>query len=231
MRATLSKGVAATVAFGMSFATAGAQTLYLGYTKGGPPTDIASSTTGVVSGMGPDFVAVGTDLTGLKFDSTALSITFFNSGPVTEAVVLSETGLSFGTPEKVQFVSDFTENALKAGFSVTESTYFNSDNMKYGTEDLLASTAFTSANTPSGTGPFMTPETITAPYSLTQVYFVVAPSGDTFQSTINLATVPLGPASFAPEPSTWAMMMLGFAGLGYAAVRRGRKVAVASEIA
>jgi len=24
----------------------------------------------------------------------------------------------------------------------------------------------------------------------------------------------------APEPSTWAMMLLGFAGLGYAAVRR-----------
>jgi hypothetical protein len=24
----------------------------------------------------------------------------------------------------------------------------------------------------------------------------------------------------APEPSTWAMMLLGFAGLGYAAIRR-----------
>ena len=231
MRATLSKGVAATVAFGMSFATAGAQTLYLGYTKGGPPTTIASSTSGVVAGMGPDFIAVGSDILGLKFDSTALSLTFFNTGPVTEAIVLSETGLSFGTPEKVQFISNFTENALKAGFSVTQSTYFNADNAKYGTEDLLASTTFTSANTPSGTGPFTMPETITTPYSLTQVYFVVAPSADTFQSTIDLVTNPLGPATFAPEPSTWAMMMLGFAGLGYAAVRRGRRVAVASEIA
>ena len=26
-----------------------------------------------------------------------------------------------------------------------------------------------------------------------------------------------------PEPSTWAMMLLGFAGLGYAAWRGGRK--------
>jgi hypothetical protein len=26
-----------------------------------------------------------------------------------------------------------------------------------------------------------------------------------------------------PEPSTWAMMMLGFAGLGYAAFRRSAK--------
>jgi hypothetical protein len=29
--------------------------------------------------------------------------------------------------------------------------------------------------------------------------------------------------SAAPEPSTWVMLSLGFAGLGYAAVRRGKK--------
>jgi hypothetical protein len=31
------------------------------------------------------------------------------------------------------------------------------------------------------------------------------------------------PASAVPEPSTWAMMLIGFAGLGYAAYRRQRK--------
>jgi hypothetical protein len=30
-----------------------------------------------------------------------------------------------------------------------------------------------------------------------------------------------------PEPSTWAMMILGFAGLGYVAYRRQKKNAVA----
>jgi len=30
----------------------------------------------------------------------------------------------------------------------------------------------------------------------------------------------------APEPSTWAMMVLGFAGLGFAAFRQGRKIPV-----
>jgi hypothetical protein len=30
----------------------------------------------------------------------------------------------------------------------------------------------------------------------------------------------------APEPSTWAMMILGFAGLGFAGYRRAGKAAV-----
>ena len=31
-----------------------------------------------------------------------------------------------------------------------------------------------------------------------------------------------GPGSTVPEPSTWAMMLIGFAGLGYATFRQGR---------
>jgi PEP-CTERM motif len=33
----------------------------------------------------------------------------------------------------------------------------------------------------------------------------------------------LAPFTEIPEPSTWAMMVLGFAGLGYAAFRRNSK--------
>lgn len=44
-------------------------------------------------------------------------------------------------------------------------------------------------------------------------------SGDHFDTlTLNIGVVP--PPLPIPEPSTWAMMLLGFAGLGYAAVRR-----------
>jgi PEP-CTERM motif len=32
----------------------------------------------------------------------------------------------------------------------------------------------------------------------------------------------------APEPSTWAMMMLGFAGLGFAGYRKSHKAAIAA---
>jgi hypothetical protein len=34
-----------------------------------------------------------------------------------------------------------------------------------------------------------------------------------------------GVTATAPEPSTWAMMVLGFAGLGFAGYRRTRKAA------
>ena len=37
----------------------------------------------------------------------------------------------------------------------------------------------------------------------------------------------LDPAAGVPEPATWAMMLLGFAGLGFALRRSRRKVAIA----
>jgi hypothetical protein len=40
--------------------------------------------------------------------------------------------------------------------------------------------------------------------------------------------VSAGVAASTPEPSTWAMMILGFAGLGFAGYRKARKVAVAA---
>ena len=50
----------------------------------------------------------------------------------------------------------------------------------------------------------------------------------TFSSTRNafefsLEAPGIGTTGSTPEPTTWAMMMLGFAGLGYAAFRRNSK--------
>ena len=44
-------------------------------------------------------------------------------------------------------------------------------------------------------------------------------------STETLAYIKGGLTATAPEPSTWAMMLLGFAGLGFAGYRRSRKAA------
>jgi hypothetical protein len=44
-----------------------------------------------------------------------------------------------------------------------------------------------------------------------------------FHTTRNAFEFSLGSSGSVPEPSTWAMMALGFAGLGYAAFRRNSK--------
>ena len=52
--------------------------------------------------------------------------------------------------------------------------------------------------------------------------------------SISVATIPTGfsdstvAITSVPEPSTWAMMLLGFAGLGFAGYRASRKSAVAA---
>ena len=51
-----------------------------------------------------------------------------------------------------------------------------------------------------------------------------------FSSTRNAFEFSLGPTTVIPEPSTWAMMALGFAGLGYAAFRRNSKGQMAASV-
>jgi hypothetical protein len=43
------------------------------------------------------------------------------------------------------------------------------------------------------------------------------------EGTIFIAAVSANPSNTVPEPSTWAMLLLGFAGLGYAGFRQRRK--------
>ena len=46
-------------------------------------------------------------------------------------------------------------------------------------------------------------------------------------STLNVNLPFVSPGASTPEASTWAMMLLGFAGLGFAGFRRARKTVVA----
>jgi PEP-CTERM motif len=61
--------------------------------------------------------------------------------------------------------------------------------------------------------------TITGLSAFTTVTF--AATGNAFEFSLVLPGT--GTTSAIPEPSTWAMMALGFVGLGYAAVRRSSK--------
>ena len=66
-------------------------------------------------------------------------------------------------------------------------------------------------------------ENLYADYSLTEVYLISSPIPTQLLSTIDLQTVPLGPAPFIPETSTWAMLGIGFAGIGLLGATKRRK--------
>ena len=64
------------------------------------------------------------------------------------------------------------------------------------------------------------------PGSQSSLFFFDAPAASVFGLDLvdangNAFRLDLGTP--APEPSTWAMMLLGFAGLGYAGYRRSRR--------
>jgi hypothetical protein len=56
-----------------------------------------------------------------------------------------------------------------------------------------------------------------------QFFAVNLPLGGPLDSGFTFAFTNVTPAPAAPEPSTWAMMLIGFAGLGYAGCRASRK--------
>ena len=150
--------------------------------------------------------ALPTDL----LDSTSLNIT--TAGPLTFSVFVTAQGLTSPTGLNT-FQSNFTSNTLPAGWSVTEATFIDAGNGLFTTGSPLSTATFnaigTSVKTALGNAG-------AGPYSLTEVYTVNATGAGTVLSTISMSAA-------VPEPSTWAMMILGFIGVGFMAYRRRDK--------
>ncbi|MEO5493335.1 MAG: PEPxxWA-CTERM sorting domain-containing protein [Sphingomonas sp.] len=107
--------------------------------------------------------------------------------------------------------SAFTSNTISNATAVL-STYFSSSNALFGGTQLQSS-AFNSTGLFTGINPL----TLSLPFSTTVRYDLTFGAGSgNFNGTANLTTA-------VPEPATWALMLVGFAGLGYT-VRRRPKV-------
>jgi hypothetical protein len=100
--------------------------------------------------------------------------------------------------------------------TIQDSTFVDPADVAFSMAHPLASATFSARGQSFQITPF---GPLTAPYSLTEEFIITASGATDIQSIIQLSAV--------PEPSTWAMMLLGFAGLGFAFHRWQRQPSLA----
>lgn len=219
-------GGGAVLALLVAAAPASAAVIDIGVSTGGPITTLATgpssltSWTGSWGGLTANVIAAADpDPAMPRLGSTAINANTAG-GTGTVWFYVSEVGLTSTTATK-DFISALTENDLPAGWSVSETTWEDNSNAAYGTTTMLA----TKSSPPA---PFAAvfnsgPVTLTSPYSLTEEYQI------SFSGTgASLSTEKITGA--IPEASTWAMMLIGMGGLGFAGLRKGRKDRLATAL-
>jgi PEP-CTERM motif len=195
----------ATISIGTSI-NGGAITLQASGPTPGPVTF-----SGPVGAYNIDAVS-GIDLTAASLDSNSINATATGTLDTLNIFVSASDITSFSG--LLQALSGLTVNFLTPGWSVTESTFEDNSNTVFGKGTLLATNTFTS-------GPdiftLLTPVSVTSPFSVTEEFSIQSNgiSGAT-NNTIDLSGA-------VPEPSTWAMLGLGFAGMGLLGLTRRRK--------
>jgi hypothetical protein len=145
-------------------------------------------------------------------NSNAIDANTSGSGTLNVFVTASGLTAPLGS---IPFQSAFTVNTLTAGWTVLEQTFISTSNTLF-TGSLLDATSFGAIGTNVLTA---LGATGAGPYSITAEYTITAAGAGSSNATINVSAV--------PEPATWGMMLLGFAGLAFAFRQSRRKVSFA----
>lgn len=171
------------------------------------------------------------------FEITGISGTFTDTN-ISPAIVGVAVGplvpINFATPESTNLLAphDFSKFAVASGLPAANNGFLTYDNL------FWPGGAPATASDFPGAGGFLDIYGLMFSIGGGRVVDLFnngvgfGPPGATYgvgvaTADIALDYVPAGVAASTPEPSTWAMMVLGFAGLAFAGYRKARKTATA----
>jgi hypothetical protein len=208
--------VAVAAAALVSFSAPANAAIYIGLQQagvnGGAITQVATGATGAsyMADYGTFTMTLTTGLQGVLpvlLESTAVAQAA--SGGTLDVYITRDFINDFANP--MGFRSSFSTTALTSGWTLTSRTYWNADNSKFGTSNLIST--FNGVPSAGFSESQYTPSLVAGPYSVTERYTIVASSAGQSNSGISIAVV--------PEPGTWALMIMGFGGAG--AMLRSRR--------
>jgi hypothetical protein len=197
-------------------ATAADATVFIGVSSGGGPiSQVASGTDhaafdGTVGVFSINTVSGTNGLNPVLLGSTTQDSTATGAGTID--IYITSTELSTGTNG---LLSGFTTNFLPTGWTVTETNYVGTADQLWG-GTVVGQAVFDGAPGLQATSVYS--PTSPGTFSVTQRYTITATGAGQQNSTITLAAV--------PEPGVWALMLLGFGGVG-AMLRTNRRRALA----
>src|SRR5260370_10550324 len=218
MKTKLLTGALATAACVMFAASAGAVTVTIGASEDGAPIATLAGPSAPLPGAnfaGPVGTTFTVDDISSIDDGIAPHVSFLTNdlnvegaggaGGHTLTIFAKEQGIP---GQLAAWDSHFTHQPLPLGWGVTQSTWLDPADGLFTTVDPLASHGFAPSLVTSSFDASTSLASGLGPFSVTEEIVITLDPGavGSDQSTILLTGV--------PEPSTWAMLGLGFAGLG-----------------
>lgn len=215
----------AAVALAMSTGAAQAA-VFIGIDTGSGITQVFTQADGAFSYSGPaggfETLLVNGDTAELPglLHSQNVEVNNTGTGAASVKVYVTHTDIEGGLPEW-GYLSSFTGNSNRAGFTVKLSTLASASNAIFG-GTLLNSVTYTGQGATSNNDVFAAALPASQGlYSVTHVY-EIADEGGARGSTSPSITL----QAAVPEPATWGLMIMGFGGAG--AMLRSRRRALAA---
>jgi hypothetical protein len=209
---------------------AGATTIDIGLSEGGGITTVATGTGAGVAWAGfydlYNFdVVMASDPNPIDFASGTIDVQGANATS-SISLYVTETGLTSSAPN-MNFSSILGISNLPTDWKLTETTYLDNSDTRYGEGTLLATTKTESGSIVNSTQTFDEAATVGSTFSLTEVYQLVSDGVSGIVGASETITDPPGGIQAAPAPAIGAgvpgMLAVGGVLLGWKLWERRRQ--------